>query len=183
MISYLIIINCLSFFIYLLNLWLYKYTDKNIDNLITLICFMFGSFGILFAFLIFDRNLEKEVLMSRIFLFSVSVIQFIILILILDLKVYFKFLEIFRHQYFFYSLIVLNIITFILFGLDKYRAKHQQKRIKNVTLILCSFTGGSIGAWVAMSLFRHKIQKDYYSIGIKYIMLMQVVFLVLIYII
>ncbi len=181
MIQYLIVVNIVSFILYTINHLLYKYTEsKNIDKLITIFSFAFGSFGILIGYFIFDRDFEKRVLMSRIFLFSITISQLIILIFIFDLKTYFQILKLLRNKYFIYYLFLINIITFILFGFDKYNALHQKKRVSNLSLLFFSFIGGSIGAVIAMKNFRHKTKKDYYVIGLKYIIVMQVLFLILV---
>jgi uncharacterized membrane protein YsdA (DUF1294 family) len=57
-------------------------------------------------------------------------------------------------------LLLINLLTFIVFGLDKAKAATRTWRIPEKTLLLLSFIGGFPGAWLAMSLFRHKI-KDF----------------------
>ncbi|MCL2405782.1 MAG: DUF1294 domain-containing protein [Defluviitaleaceae bacterium] len=51
-----------------------------------------------------------------------------------------------------------NIITFWLYALDKKRAKNNQWRIKESTLILVAFLMGGLGAMVGMKVLRHKTQ-------------------------
>ena len=46
-----------------------------------------------------------------------------------------------------------------------------------VTLLSLAFFGGSIGALGAMYLFHHKTHKDYFSVGVPLIMIMQAVVL------
>ena len=54
---------------------------------------------------------------------------------------------------------VLNLITFILFGIDKYKAVHKKYRIKESLLITMSFLFSSIGAMLGMIVFNHKTSK------------------------
>lgn len=54
---------------------------------------------------------------------------------------------------------VLNLWTFAAFGLDKRRAKKNQPRTPEATLLLLAAVGGAIGAWFAVRLFRHKSSK------------------------
>lgn len=180
MIKYLIIINIISFILYFINYLLYQYANKNIDSVITILCFIFGSIGIFIAYLIFDRDFKKPVLMSRVFLFSIFIVQMITLIWVFDFKSWFSILKIVRSYNLIYYLLIINVITFILFGIDKHKSIHRKKRISNAMLLFCSFIGGSIGALCAMQLFKHKVKKDYYSVGLKYIMLMQIFILLLI---
>lgn len=63
-----------------------------------------------------------------------------------------------------YYYIIINIISFILFGLDKFLAIKHKNRISENTLILISFLGGSIGSLLGMKLFRHKTKKPKFYI-------------------
>ena len=72
-------------------------------------------------------------------------------------------------------LIGINILTFLVFGIDKWKARRGKWRIPEDTLIWMSIVGGSIGALVGMSLFRHKTQKRKFNLGIPAILLAQAV--------
>ena len=56
-------------------------------------------------------------------------------------------------------LIIINLITFIVFGVDKRAAIKKRSRIRVSTLLTLSFVGGSLGGLIAMYLFRHKTKK------------------------
>ena len=56
-------------------------------------------------------------------------------------------------------LIIINIISFILYGLDKYKAINKKWRIPEMVLISISFLGGGIGSIIGMITFRHKTKK------------------------
>ena len=56
-------------------------------------------------------------------------------------------------------LIGINIITFILYGIDKYLAMKGLYRISEYSLFCISFFGGCVGALLGMNVFHHKIQK------------------------
>lgn len=71
-------------------------------------------------------------------------------------------------------LVVINFITLAAFAIDKIAAIEGRSRIRIVTLLGLAFIGGSLGGLIAMYLFRHKIRKDYFTVGIPMIMLMQV---------
>ena len=53
-------------------------------------------------------------------------------------------------------LAVWNLITFIMYAVDKSRAKNRGWRIKESTLVLVAFLMGGVGAFCGMTLLRHK---------------------------
>lgn len=55
--------------------------------------------------------------------------------------------------------VFINVVSFILFFLDKEKAKRDKWRIKERTLHSFSFLGGAIGSIAAMKLFHHKTKK------------------------
>jgi uncharacterized membrane protein YsdA (DUF1294 family) len=71
-------------------------------------------------------------------------------------------------------LAVVNVLAFFLFGIDKYKAKHDRWRIKEATLIGIAVIGGSAGAWLGMRVWHHKTQHNQFKYGIPFIMLMQI---------
>ena len=72
-------------------------------------------------------------------------------------------------------LIGINILTFLVFGIDKWKARKGKWRIPEATLIGMSIAGGSIGALLGMYLFRHKTQKRKFNLGIPAILIIQAV--------
>lgn len=78
------------------------------------------------------------------------------------------------HQYTLYYLLVINAVTFLLYGIDKYKAKKNKWRISEATLLMIAVIGGSIGAWVGMRLWHHKTMHKKCKYGIPVIMNMQV---------
>lgn len=61
-------------------------------------------------------------------------------------------------------LIILNLISFISFGVDKYQAIKHKKRISEFHLITLTIFGGSIGTLLGMIIFKHKIRKQKFII-------------------
>ena len=53
-------------------------------------------------------------------------------------------------------LLAINIVTFLLYGIDKYKAKKGKWRISEATLLTMAAIGGSIGAWAGMRLWHYK---------------------------
>jgi uncharacterized membrane protein YsdA (DUF1294 family) len=75
---------------------------------------------------------------------------------------------------------VINSLTFVLFGIDKRRAKHAQWRIPEGTLIGLALLGGSLGAWLGMAVWHHKTQHKKFKYGIPLILLAQIVAVIMI---
>ena len=72
-------------------------------------------------------------------------------------------------------LIGVNVLTFLLYGIDKWRAQRDRWRIPEDTLIWLAIVGGSIGALLGMYLFRHKTKHRKFTIGIPVILAVQLV--------
>ena len=63
-------------------------------------------------------------------------------------------------------LILINLLTFLLYGLDKYKAIRQEWRIPERALLLMAFVGGAFGALSAMRIFRQKTRKGRFKLMI-----------------
>lgn len=72
-------------------------------------------------------------------------------------------------------IIIINIIAFTAFMLDKIYAVKSKWRISEKTLLILAFAGGSIGSLISMYLFRHKIRKPVFYIGIPLILSVQLI--------
>jgi len=70
--------------------------------------------------------------------------------------------------------IALNIATLLLFGFDKLSAQVGLRRIPERLLYLATFLGGSIGALIAMYVFRHKTRKTSFQLVIALLVLIQI---------
>ena len=71
-------------------------------------------------------------------------------------------------------LLAVNIATFFLYGIDKYKARKGRWRISEATLLLIAVVGGSIGAWAGMRLWHHKTMHKKFKYGIPVIIIMQI---------
>jgi uncharacterized membrane protein YsdA (DUF1294 family) len=74
----------------------------------------------------------------------------------------------------FMYLLVINLIGFLIMLIDKQRAIHKEWRVPEKNLIGISILGGSIGMLIGMSSFRHKTKHKKFTIGIPFILLMQI---------
>lgn len=75
-------------------------------------------------------------------------------------------------------LLAVNIATFFLYGIDKYKAKNGRWRISEATLLMMAVIGGSIGAWTGMRLWHHKTMHKEFKYGIPVIIIIQVALVV-----
>ena len=55
-----------------------------------------------------------------------------------------------------YYLLAINAVAFIVYGIDKYKAKKTKWRIPEITLLLIAALGGSLGEWLGMVSLHHK---------------------------
>ena len=69
--------------------------------------------------------------------------------------------------------LVLTLVTFLVCGWDKHAAQRQLRRVPEKTLFLSAILGGSLGALVGMSLFRHKTRHWSFRIGMPVILAVQ----------
>lgn len=74
-------------------------------------------------------------------------------------------------------LVIVNIIAFIAYGVDKQKARRGRWRISENTLLLLAVLGGSIGAIWGMKAFHHKTKKATFSVGLPVILISQIILL------
>ena len=179
---YLLVVNAIGALAYLINLLLYRHTaNGRIDVIVTMVSLLGGSAGMLLMILLFDRKAEKENMMSRVFIICIFIIQVIMLLIFKGHHAehftfaFWKFFA--EHRILLIYLGIMNLVTFIVFAIDKVNARANRSRIKIVTLLGLSFAGGAVGGLISMYLFRHKTQKDYFTVGMPLIIVMQVVVL------
>ena len=72
-------------------------------------------------------------------------------------------------------LAVINVATFLTYGLDKWKAKRSKWRIREAALLMLAVLGGSIGAWLGMTVWHHKTQHKKFKYGIPIIILVQAI--------
>ena len=180
---YLIIINVIGFILFAINTWLYSHTVKGqVDKFLTITALLGGSSGILLSILIFDRKAVKGNMMSRVFVACIFVIQMVIFLVLQGVhgkKLTFAFWEFFaKYKILLVYLGIINVMTFIAFGVDKLAAIKKKSRIRIVTLLGLCFIGGSVGGLSAMYLFHHKtnkIKNDFFTVGVPLMIIMQII--------
>ena len=73
-----------------------------------------------------------------------------------------------------YILIVINVLTFVIYGIDKWKAKQGSWRISEATLLTLAVLGGSIGALLGMQVWHHKTMHKKFKYGLPMILLVQI---------
>lgn len=73
----------------------------------------------------------------------------------------------------FVYLAAINLISFAMYGIDKYKAKKAKWRIPESTLLLVAAIGGSVGAWMGMKIWHHKTLHKKFRYGVPAIFLLQ----------
>lgn len=73
----------------------------------------------------------------------------------------------------FYYLLCANVLAFIIYGIDKLKARKSWWRIPEATLIMLAVAGGSIGAWCGMKVWHHKTLHKKFKYGIPLILALQ----------
>lgn len=71
-------------------------------------------------------------------------------------------------------LVLINLLSFIAFGMDKRRAKKGAWRIPEATLLAWAIMGGSVGSGLGMLVFRHKTKHIKFALGIPLILAVQI---------
>ena len=74
-----------------------------------------------------------------------------------------------------YYLIVINIVTFLVYGIDKWKAKQGSWRISEATLLILAAIGGSIGALLGMKIWHHKTMHKKFKYGLPLILIIQII--------
>ncbi len=69
-----------------------------------------------------------------------------------------------------------NLFTLAVYGVDKYLAKVHRERIPEAALLGLAAVGGAVGALAGMLLFRHKIRKRKFTVGVPAILVLEIAF-------
>ena len=75
-------------------------------------------------------------------------------------------------------LTTVNVVTFFMYGVDKWKAKRSKWRVSEAVLIWMAVLGGSIGAWLGMKVWHHKTQHKKFKYGLPLILIAQLVLVI-----
>ena len=67
----------------------------------------------------------------------------------------------------------INVVTFFVYGIDKWKAKKSMWRIRETALLGLAVLGGSIGTWLGMRVWHHKTQHKKFRYGVPAIIIIQ----------
>ncbi len=85
-------------------------------------------------------------------------------------------------KWFFLLVVLWNILVFLMFGIDKYKAKKNRWRIPEHTLLTCAFLLGSLGGFFGMKLFHHKTLHKKFYIGLPLMLVFHIfIFILFVY--
>lgn len=71
-------------------------------------------------------------------------------------------------------LAVINIVAFFLYGIDKWKARHDKWRVTEARLIGIALAGGSAGALLGMKVWHHKTLHKKFRLGLSSIFILQI---------
>ena len=71
------------------------------------------------------------------------------------------------------AILLISFITFCMYGIDKWKAKHGSWRISEKALLLSAFFFGGIGAFLGMRIFHHKTKHWYFAVFVPLFMILQ----------
>ena len=71
-------------------------------------------------------------------------------------------------------LLLMNLLAFILYGVDKHKARKGAWRIPEATLLLAAFLGGSLGALLGMEIFRHKTKHTKFRVLVPLFLILHI---------
>jgi uncharacterized membrane protein YsdA (DUF1294 family) len=71
--------------------------------------------------------------------------------------------------------LLMNIIGFIIMGMDKYKARKKLWRIPEKTFFIVAVFGGAVGVYAGMLFFRHKTKHWYFMLGVPAILLAELI--------
>ena len=75
-------------------------------------------------------------------------------------------------------LAVINVVTFSVYGIDKWKAKKSKWRIRETALLGLAVLGGSIGAWLGMKVWHHKTLHKKFKYGVPAIIIVQLALII-----
>lgn len=78
-------------------------------------------------------------------------------------------------------LLLINFVAFVMYGIDKYKAKKSKWRIPEATLLMLAAIGGAVGAWIGMQVWHHKTLHKKFRFGVPAILLLQLALAVYLY--
>ena len=77
-------------------------------------------------------------------------------------------------EYIFIYILIINILAFCLYGIDKWKAVRGAWRLSEMTLLLAAFLGGAAGAFLGMRIFHHKTRHWKFKILVPLFLILEI---------
>ena len=181
-----IIINILAFLVYTIDFHIYKYGGSGIKPAVicnlTTICG--GAFGTLVAEMLWDRKINKTNSQSRIYTAVWLIIQIAIFWVlwgpnhetaIVQIRSFYD-----SHKSLCIYYLIINVLTFILFAIDKIKAMVGAWRIREIILLGLCLLGGGVGGILAMDICNHKVKSEHFMFGVPIMICAHLVLIILV---
>ncbi len=78
-------------------------------------------------------------------------------------------------SYMWIYLLIINVVNFVLFGVDKKRARKREWRIPESALLFISLLGGALGGIIGMNFYKHKTKKMKFTIAMPIILILNII--------
>ena len=169
---YVIAVNIIAFLVYTIDFQIYAHGGDGIkpEVICNLVTICGGAFGTLVAEELWDRRVNKVNVQSRIYTGIWLIIQIAIFWVLWGPKheaakvQALSFYE--KHKILCIYYLVINLITFIMFAIDKIKAMVGAWRIREVVLLGLCLLGGGVGGLLAMDICNHKVKSMHFMSGV-----------------
>ena len=82
-------------------------------------------------------------------------------------------MDLFKYIAVWLSLFSLNVVGFVLMGIDKSYAQRHHYRVSEKLLLSLAVLGGGIGIWIGMVYFKHKTRKTLFVLGVPLVLILE----------
>ncbi len=72
------------------------------------------------------------------------------------------------------ALAIWHAVVFIMYGIDKAKAKRGHRRVSEKTLLLSAAVMGAAGALAGIYVFRHKTKHARFTVGVPLLLLLNI---------
>ena len=169
---YVIAINIIAFLVYTIDYQIYKHGGDGIkpEILCNIVTIFGGAFGTLVAEVLWNRRINKLNAQSRIYTVVCLIIQIAFFWVLWGPNhetakaQALSFYDSHKNLCVYY--LIINIVTFILFAIDKIKALVGAWRIREVILLGLCLLGGGVGGILAMDICNHKVKSMHFMVGV-----------------